>query len=162
MNASSEVVQGPAAESSSIAIIVADCMSATSSRIRILAELAFVETRLVTIGATLLVLMGMLSAVFVIGALGLVAAGFVSAVLNFGFSLWLTLASPCGTKLSAESHAWSEAQAIGAKKPDQANDNQIDGNDVTKQARYDQDKDSCNQRYQRGETQVEIHDCSVV
>jgi hypothetical protein len=68
-------------------------MSTTSSRIRLTTELAFAEARLAAISLTLMVLMGMLSALFILGAWGLVVAGLVAAALQFGISLWLTLAA---------------------------------------------------------------------
>jgi hypothetical protein len=92
MSASSEAAPGTAAESTSIATLVADWMSATSSRIRLTTELAFAEARLAATSLTLMVLMGMLSALFVLVAWGLVVAGLVAAAMQFGMSLWLTLA----------------------------------------------------------------------
>jgi hypothetical protein len=91
MSATSQSVQGTATESASIATLVTDWMSATSCRIRIATELAFVEARLAATSLTLMVLMGMLSALFLLVAWGLVVAGLVAVALNFGISLWLTL-----------------------------------------------------------------------
>jgi hypothetical protein len=93
MSVTSEAVPATAAESASIATLVADWMSTTSSRIRLTTELAFAEARLAAISLTLMVLMGMLSALFILGAWGLVVAGLVAAALQFGISLWLTLAA---------------------------------------------------------------------
>jgi ABC-type nickel/cobalt efflux system permease component RcnA len=93
MNATSEAVPGTAAESASIATLVADWMSATSSRIRITTELAFAEARLAATSLTLMVLMGMLSALFILVAWGLVVAGLVAAALKIGITLWLMLAA---------------------------------------------------------------------
>jgi ABC-type nickel/cobalt efflux system permease component RcnA len=93
MSATSEAVPGAATESASIATLVADWMSATGSRIRITTELAFAEARLAATSLTLMVLMGMLSALFIFGAWGLVVAGLVAAALQYGISLWLTLAA---------------------------------------------------------------------
>jgi ABC-type nickel/cobalt efflux system permease component RcnA len=93
MNATSETAPGATADSASIATLVADWMSATSSRMRLTTELAFAEARLAAISVTLMVLMGVMSAVFVLGAWGLVVAGLVAAISKFGISLWLTLAS---------------------------------------------------------------------
>jgi hypothetical protein len=73
--------------------LVADWMSATSSRIRLTTELAFAEARLAATSLTLMVLMGMLSALFLFVAWGLVVAGLVAAASNFGISLGLTLAA---------------------------------------------------------------------
>jgi ABC-type nickel/cobalt efflux system permease component RcnA len=93
MSVTSEAVPETAAETASIATLVADWMSATSSRIRVTTELAFAEARLAAVSLTLMVLMGMLSALFVFAAWGLVLAGLVAVALKFGISLWLTLAS---------------------------------------------------------------------
>ncbi|MCJ7590526.1 MAG: hypothetical protein MUO51_04170 [Woeseiaceae bacterium] len=93
MNAVSEPVPGAEPESASIATLVADWLSATSSRIRTTTDLAFAEARLAAISVALMVLMGMLSALFVLGAWGLVVAGLVAAGSQFGISLWLMLAS---------------------------------------------------------------------
>jgi ABC-type nickel/cobalt efflux system permease component RcnA len=93
MNANSEAVSGTAVESASISTLVAGWMSATSSRIRITTELAFAEARLAAISLTLMVLMGVLSALFIFCAWGLVVAGLVAVALKFGISLWITLAS---------------------------------------------------------------------
>jgi ABC-type nickel/cobalt efflux system permease component RcnA len=93
MSATAESVPGAGPETASITTIVADWMSATNSRIRITTELAFAEARLAAISVTLMVLMGTLSAVFVLGAWGLVVAGLVYALLQFGIPLWLTLIS---------------------------------------------------------------------
>ena len=93
MNATAESVPDTAPETASITTIVADWMSATNSRIRITTELAFAEARLAAISVTLMVLMGTLSALFVLGAWGLVVAGLVYALLQFGIPLWLTLIS---------------------------------------------------------------------
>ena len=93
MSATPEAVPAKAAESASIATLVADLLSATSSRIRITTELAFAEARLAATSLTLMVLMGMLSALFLLVAWGLVVAGLVAAALNFGISLWLILAA---------------------------------------------------------------------
>jgi ABC-type nickel/cobalt efflux system permease component RcnA len=92
MSADSEAVPGTAAESASIVTLVADWMSATSSRFRLSTELVFAEARLAATSLTLMVLMGMLSALFILVAWGLVVAGLVAAALNFGISLWVTLA----------------------------------------------------------------------
>jgi ABC-type nickel/cobalt efflux system permease component RcnA len=91
VNATAVPDAGP--ETASFTTIVADWMSATNSRIRITTELALAEARLAAISVTLMVLMGTLSAVFVLGAWGLVVAGLVYALLQFGISLWLTLIS---------------------------------------------------------------------
>jgi ABC-type nickel/cobalt efflux system permease component RcnA len=93
MSANSEAVPGKVAESASIASLVADWMSATGSRIRITTELAFAEARLAATSLTLMLLMGTLSALFVLVAWGLVVAGLVAVALKFGLTLWLTLAS---------------------------------------------------------------------
>ncbi len=93
MSASAESVPNSVPETASITTIVADWMSATNSRIRITTELAFAEARLAAISVALMVLMGTLSAVFVLGAWGLVVAGLVYALLQFGRSLWLILIS---------------------------------------------------------------------
>jgi ABC-type nickel/cobalt efflux system permease component RcnA len=93
MSATAESVPGAAPETASITTIVADWMSATNSRIRITTELALAEARLAAISVTLMVLMGTLSAVFILGAWGLVVAGLVYALLQFGIPLWLTLIS---------------------------------------------------------------------
>jgi ABC-type nickel/cobalt efflux system permease component RcnA len=93
MNANSEAVPGSAAESTSIAALVADWMSATSSRIRITTELAFAEARLAATSLTLMVLMGTLSALFLLVAWGLVVAGLVAAAFEVGMPLWLALAA---------------------------------------------------------------------
>lgn len=93
MTVTAESSPGPAPETASITTIIADWMSATNSRIRITTELAFAEARLAAISVTLMVLMAMLSAVFVLGAWGLVVAGLVYAVLQLGVPLWLTLIS---------------------------------------------------------------------
>ena len=93
MSATAESVPDAATETASITTIVADWMSATNSRIRITTELAFAEARLAAISVALMVLMGTLSAVFVLGAWGLVVAGLVYALLQFGISLWLILIS---------------------------------------------------------------------
>lgn len=93
MSATAESVPNSVPETASITTIVADWMSATNSRIRITTELAFAEARLAAISVTLMVLMGTLSAVFVLGAWGLVVAGLVYALLQFGIPLWLILIS---------------------------------------------------------------------
>jgi hypothetical protein len=59
---------------------------------RLTTELVFAEARLAAISVTLMVLMGILSAVFVLGAWGLVVAGLVAVALQFGIMLWLALA----------------------------------------------------------------------
>ena len=93
MSATPKVVPAKAAESASIATLFADLFSATSSRIRITTELAFAEARLAATSLTLMVLLGMLAALFLLVAWGLVVAGLVAAALFFGISLWLTLAA---------------------------------------------------------------------
>jgi ABC-type nickel/cobalt efflux system permease component RcnA len=93
VSATAESVPDAAPDTASITTIVADWMSATNSRIRITTELAFAEARLAAISVTLMVLMGTLSAVFVLGAWGLVVAGLVYALLQFGIPLWLILIS---------------------------------------------------------------------
>ncbi len=93
MNATSETAPKKAVESASIATLVADWMSATSSRMRLTTELAFAEARLAAISVTLMVLMGTLSAVLILGAWGLVVAGLVVGILQLGVPLWITLAS---------------------------------------------------------------------
>jgi len=93
MNATAAAAPGAATDSASIATLVAGWMSATSSRIRITTELAFAEARLAAISLTLMVLMGMLSALFLLGAWGLVVAGLVAAAAAFGVSLWIALAA---------------------------------------------------------------------
>jgi ABC-type nickel/cobalt efflux system permease component RcnA len=93
MSATLEEVPAKAVETGSIATLVAGWMSATSSRIRITTELAFAEARLAAVSLTLMVLMGMLSALFVLCAWGLVVAGLVAVLLKVGISLWLTLTS---------------------------------------------------------------------
>jgi ABC-type nickel/cobalt efflux system permease component RcnA len=60
---------------------------------RITTELFFAEARLAAISVALMVLMGVLSAVFVLGAWGLAVAGLVALALQFGIALWLTLVS---------------------------------------------------------------------
>jgi hypothetical protein len=92
MSATPDAVPGLTPESASIATLVADWMSATSSRIRITTELAFAEARLAATSLTLMVLMGMLSALFLLVAWGLVVAGLVAAAVSLGVSLWLTFA----------------------------------------------------------------------
>ena len=93
MSTNPEAAPGATVESASIATLVADWMSATSSRIRFTTELAFAEARLAAISVALMVLMGMLSAVFILGAWGLIVAGLVVAISKFGISLWITLLS---------------------------------------------------------------------
>lgn len=92
MSTTPKAVPAKATESASIATIVADWLSATSSRFRMTAELVFAEARLAATSLTLMVLMGMLSALFLLVAWGLVVAGLVAAALRFGLALWLTLA----------------------------------------------------------------------
>ncbi|MGB5739851.1 MAG: hypothetical protein WBM54_10915, partial [Woeseia sp.] len=92
MSAASKAATDTAAESASIATLVADWMSATGSRLRLTTELAFAEARLAATSLTLMVLMGMLSALFILVAWGLVVAGLVAAGLQFDISLWLMLA----------------------------------------------------------------------
>jgi ABC-type nickel/cobalt efflux system permease component RcnA len=86
-------VTSPISETPSIGALVADWLSATSSRMRITTELFFADARLAAISVTLMVLMGVLSAVFLLGAWGLAVAGLVAVALQFGIALWLTLAS---------------------------------------------------------------------
>ena len=92
MNATAAAAPGTETDAASIATLVAGWMSATSSRIRITTELAFAEARLAAISLTLMVLMGMLSALFLLGAWGLVVAGLVAAAAEFGIALWMALA----------------------------------------------------------------------
>jgi ABC-type nickel/cobalt efflux system permease component RcnA len=93
MNAVTQPAPGSEAESASLVTLVADWMSATRSRIRTTTDLAFAEAKLAAISVALMVLMGMLSALFVLGAWGLVVAGLVAVALKFGISLWLALMS---------------------------------------------------------------------
>jgi hypothetical protein len=82
----------PISETAPIGALVAGWLSATSSRMRLTTELVVAEARLAAIRDTLMVLMGILSAVFVLGAWGLVVAGLVAVALQFGIMLWLALA----------------------------------------------------------------------
>jgi hypothetical protein len=94
MDASSKAARDPTTvETASIATLVADWMSATNSRIRLTTQLAFAEARLAAISVTLMVMMAMLSAALVLVAWGLIVAGLVVAILEFGVPLWITLVS---------------------------------------------------------------------
>lgn len=89
----SEAASDTAAEYASIVTLVAGWLSATGSRMRITTELVFAEARLAALSMTLMVMLGMLSAVFVLGAWGLVVAGLVAVALQWNIALWLTLLS---------------------------------------------------------------------
>ncbi len=93
MHATTAAKPGTASDQASIATLVATWISATSARIRITTELAFAEARLAAISLTLMVLLGMLSALFLLGAWALVVAGLAAAVVKLGVSLWITLLS---------------------------------------------------------------------
>jgi ABC-type nickel/cobalt efflux system permease component RcnA len=93
MSTTSKAVSDTVVETASIATLVTDWMSATSSRMRLTTQLAFAEARLAAISLTLMVLMGMLSAILVFSAWGLIVAGLVVALLKFGVPLWVALAS---------------------------------------------------------------------
>lgn len=93
MGATSKAVPDTVVETASIATLVTDWMSATSSRMRYTTQLAFAEARLAATSVALMVLMAMLSAALVLVAWGLIVAGLVVALLKFGISLWITLAS---------------------------------------------------------------------
>lgn len=86
-----EATPGAVPESASIVSLVADWMSATSSRIRVTTDLAFAEARLAALSVALMVFMGMLAALLVLGAWGLIVAGIVAAAIQSGIALWLTL-----------------------------------------------------------------------
>lgn len=51
----------------------------------------------------------------------------------------------------------SKTKIARAEKPDQADDDQINGNDIIQQAGHDQDKYPGKQRYQGGKTERYIH-----
>lgn len=51
----------------------------------------------------------------------------------------------------------SEAIISCTEEPDQTDDDEIKGNDIVQQPGHDQDQDSCNQRYQRANTQSHVH-----
>lgn len=93
MTSQMEAESGAVPESASILSLVAEWMSAASSRFRVASELAFAEARLAALSVTLMVFMGMLSALLVLVSWALIVAGVVAAAVQSGIALWLTLTS---------------------------------------------------------------------
>src|SRR5487761_509808 len=51
---------------------------------------------------------------------------------------------------------------IAAEQAKQADHDQINGNDIVQQARHSQDQNACDKRYERADTQVQVHDTSFL
>lgn len=51
--------------------------------------------------------------------------------------------------------------AVLAQKAQNADDNEVDGDDVIQQSRSDQDKNACNKRYEGSRVYVYVHDATA-
>lgn len=79
-------------ESANIVELAADWLSAASSRVKLTTELAMAEAKLAAISLALMAFLGVIAALFVVGAWGLVVAGIVAGLVQAGMSLWISLA----------------------------------------------------------------------
>lgn len=66
-------------------------LEAVASRFRSTARLALAEVRLAAMSVVLMVVLGLIAAVFTLGAWGLLMAGAVMGLIAAGMSLWVAL-----------------------------------------------------------------------
>lgn len=78
-------------ESASVVELAADWLSAARSRVKLTTELALAEARLAAMSLALMAFLGMIAAMFVVGAWGLVVAGIVTGMVQAGIALWMAL-----------------------------------------------------------------------
>ncbi len=102
-----------ARDSASIIELASDWMSAASSRVKLTTELAVAEARLAATSVALMAFLGMVAALFAVGAWGMVVAGIIAGMVKLGLSLWISLAIIGAVHLLATVLIWRAAMRLG-------------------------------------------------
>src|SRR5262249_51765839 len=54
--------------------------------------------------------------------------------------------------------AGSDADRASAEEAEQADDDEVDGHDEVEESRHDEDQDACDQRDQRPDAEIDVHE----